>query len=52
MMPDLGNYAAAVLSSYALSLTLIAGLVAASVVRARRIKQKLADIEKRISQDD
>ncbi len=47
MMPDLGKYAEAVLSSYAVSIALIILLVIASVVRARRVKRDLDGIEKR-----
>lgn len=41
MMPELGKYAGAVLSAYGLSLVLIAGIVAVSVVRARRVARAL-----------
>lgn len=47
MMPDLGKYAGAVLSSYAVSLVLIVALVVLSVWRARRIKAELDRIEER-----
>ncbi|WGW03255.1 heme exporter protein CcmD [Tropicibacter oceani] len=47
MMPDLGKYAGAVLSSYALSILLIVVLVVASVLRARKVKAELAQIEER-----
>ena len=47
MMPDLGKYAGAVLSAYAVSLLLIAVLVALSLWRARRVKAELARIEAR-----
>ncbi|GAB4290821.1 MAG: hypothetical protein Kow0058_09880 [Roseovarius sp.] len=50
-MPDLGKYAEAVLSSYALSLLLIAVLVAASIHRARRVKRELREIEERMRRD-
>ncbi len=45
MMPDLGKYAEAVLSSYAVSIVLIAGLIAVSVIRARRVKKDLQGVE-------
>ncbi len=48
MMPDLGKYAETVLSSYAISLLLITGLVMASVIRARRMRRKLDEVEKRV----
>ncbi len=44
-MPDLGQYAAAVLSAYGISLLLLAGLVAVSFWRARNIKVQLARAE-------
>ncbi|SEK49727.1 heme exporter protein D [Roseovarius azorensis] len=47
MMPDLGKYAEAVLSSYALSIMLIAGLVAVSLIRARRVRKELQGIERK-----
>ena len=47
MMPDLGKYAGAVLSSYALALGLIVLLVAVSVLRARKVKATLEQIEHR-----
>ena len=46
-MPDLGKYADAVLSSYAVSIALIVVLVAASVIRARRVKADLDVVEAR-----
>jgi heme exporter protein D len=48
MMPDLGKYAGAVLSSYAVSLLLIVVLVAVSVWRARRVRADLAQVEERV----
>ncbi|WP_136441233.1 heme exporter protein CcmD [Pacificoceanicola onchidii] len=47
-MPDLGKYADAVLSSYAVSLGLIIALVAVSILRARRVRAELRDIEERL----
>ncbi|MGY9050184.1 MAG: heme exporter protein CcmD [Rhodobacterales bacterium] len=47
MMPDLGKYAGAVLSSYAVALGLIVVLVALSIWRARRVKAALDLVEKR-----
>jgi heme exporter protein D len=46
-MPDLGKYAAEVLSSYGISLALILGLVALSIFRSRRVRASLAEIEAR-----
>jgi heme exporter protein D len=47
MMPDLGKYAVEVLSAYAASLVLIAGIVALSLRRSARIRRELKDIEAR-----
>ena len=46
-MPDLGKYAEAVLSSYAISLGLIVALVVLSILRARKVKAQLAEVEAR-----
>lgn len=48
MMPDLGKYAEAVLSSYAVSILLIAVLIAVSVRRSNRVKNELQEIEKKV----
>jgi heme exporter protein D len=47
LLPDLGKYAGTVLSSYAVSFVLIAALVVMSVLRSRKIKRDLAEIEAR-----
>ncbi|WP_425277782.1 heme exporter protein CcmD [Roseivivax isoporae] len=46
-MPDLGDYAGAVLSAYAVSLGLIVGLVVLSLWRARRVRAALDKVERR-----
>lgn len=46
-MPDLGKYADAVLSAYAISIALLVLLVAASVWKARKTKAELAEVEAR-----
>lgn len=51
MMPDLGKYAFAVLSSYGVSLGLIVVLVLASISRSRRVKSALDDVENRRKSD-
>ncbi len=51
MMPDLGKYADAVLSSYAVSLVLLLVLVALSWRRSVRTKNALQEIEKRQKND-
>ncbi|WP_371227024.1 heme exporter protein CcmD [Roseovarius sp. 2305UL8-3] len=47
-MPDLGKYADAVLSSYAVSLALIVALVAMSILRAGKVKKQLDAIEQKV----
>ncbi|WP_319823860.1 heme exporter protein CcmD [Thalassovita sp.] len=47
MMPELGKYAAEVLSSYAVSIGLIVVLVAVSILRSRKARADLAEVEKR-----
>jgi len=47
MMPDLGKYADAVLSAYAASIVLILAIIVLSVLRSRRIKAQLAEVEAR-----
>ncbi|MDR7125132.1 heme exporter protein CcmD [Pseudotabrizicola sp. 4114] len=50
MMPDLGRYAVAVLSSYGATLALLAGLVALTLWQGRRVKRQLAEVEARQGQ--
>ena len=47
MMPELGKYAATVLSAYGVSIVLILGLVAVSMIRAARVKRQLQDVEEK-----
>ncbi len=47
-MPDLGAYSFEVLSSYALTIGLIAGLIWLSIARARRVRRALEDAEARV----
>lgn len=47
MMPDLGKYAGAVLSSYAASIVLIAVLVGWSVWRGAKVRRALKEVETR-----
>jgi len=44
-MPELGKYAAEVLSAYGVSLVLLAGLVLLSLRKGRRARADLARIE-------
>ncbi len=47
MMPDLGKYADTVLSSYAVSILLIVGLVWWSLRAARKAREELDQVEGR-----
>ncbi|WP_397542224.1 heme exporter protein CcmD [Roseovarius salis] len=51
MMPDLGKYAEAVLSSYAVSIALIVALVGMSLLRSRRVKAQLDEVERKAQRD-
>ncbi|MCL6285042.1 heme exporter protein CcmD [Ruegeria sp. 2012CJ41-6] len=51
MMPDLGKYTEAVLSSYALSLLLLGLLVVLSLWRGRKVRSEMEQTELRISRD-
>ena len=48
MMPDLGKYADAVLSSYAVSLVLLALIIWLSLRRSKRIKSDLEEVERKV----
>ena len=48
MMPDLGKYAVEVLSAYAISLTLLGGLIWFSWRKSRRVKAALKEVEARV----
>lgn len=48
MMPDLGKYADAVLSSYAVSILMIVVLVLLSVRRSNRVKKELQEVERKV----
>ena len=45
-MPDLGQYAGAVLGAYAATIALIGGLILVSVLKARRARRLLREAEK------
>ena len=45
-MPDLGEYAGAVLSAYAISLLLLGGIVVMSFAQARRMRRRLTEVER------
>ncbi|SDX50458.1 heme exporter protein CcmD [Roseicitreum antarcticum] len=48
MMPDLGRYAFEVTMAYAVSLALVAALVALIWARAARVRRQLDDMENRM----
>ncbi|MEM8692912.1 MAG: heme exporter protein CcmD [Pseudomonadota bacterium] len=50
-MPDLGKYADAVLSAYAVSILLLAVIVALTLWRGRRVRAEMQDVEARRSRD-
>lgn len=47
MMPDLGKYAASVLSAYGASILLLAGIVLISLRAGRKARAELRDVETR-----
>jgi heme exporter protein D len=47
MIPDLGKYAFAVLSSYAASVLLLVAVVLLTIWQGRRVKRHLAEAEAR-----
>lgn len=47
MIPDLGAYAVEVLAAYSVSIALLIGLVAMSLLRARKLRRKLVEVEQR-----
>lgn len=47
MIPDLGNYAGAVLWSYVAAITLIVALVGLSIWQGARVKRALREVEAR-----
>ncbi|MFK7876467.1 MAG: heme exporter protein CcmD [Paracoccaceae bacterium] len=49
-MPDLGKYADAVLSAYAVSIAVLIGIVAISLWRGRRVRAELEQVEHRAGQ--
>lgn len=49
MMPDLGKYAVAVLSSYGATLGLLAAIIGLTLWRGARVRRQLDEIEERRS---
>ena len=47
MMPDLGKYAATVLTAYGASILLLAGLIWLSIRAARKSRKTLEDLERK-----
>ena len=50
-MPDLGKYADAVLSAYAVSITLLVAIVALTLWRGRKVRAEMDAVEKRSGRD-
>lgn len=46
-MPDLGKYGETIMSAYAATIILVAAIVIVSLVRARKVKKQLAELEAR-----
>jgi len=46
-MPDLGKYAEIVLTAYAATIVLLAAIIVVSVLRSRKTKRQLAELEAR-----
>jgi len=46
-MPDLGKYGETILTAYAATVILLAVIVVVSVVRARKVKRQLEELEAR-----
>ena len=46
-MLDLGKYAEAVLSAYAVSIVLLVGVVVLTLWRGRRVRAEMEDVERR-----
>ncbi len=51
MIPDLGKYADAVLSSYAASIVLLVALVVFSILRGRKVRAEMEKIEQRVTRN-
>lgn len=51
MMPDLGKYADTVLSAYGASLVLLIGLIVFSILRGRKVRAEMEEVEQRISRN-
>ena len=47
-MPELGKYSDTVLSAYAVSILLVVLLVVASILRAKKVKKQLQEVENKV----
>lgn len=52
MMPDLGRYAVAVLSSYGATIALLVAVIALTLWQGRRVKRQLDEVETRQGKDN
>ncbi|WP_299657211.1 heme exporter protein CcmD [uncultured Tateyamaria sp.] len=50
-MPDLGKYADAVLSAYAVSIVLLVAIVGLSLWRGRKVRAEMENVERRSGRD-
>jgi len=46
-MPDLGKYGDTILAAYAATIILVAAIVVVSLIRSRKVKRQLAELEAR-----
>ncbi|WP_171099817.1 MULTISPECIES: heme exporter protein CcmD [unclassified Ruegeria] len=51
MIPDLGKYADTVLSAYAVSILLLIGLVVFSLLRGRKVRTQMEQVEQRVTRN-
>jgi heme exporter protein D len=50
-MPDLGDYAFAVLASYGATVVLVAGVIALTLWRRAQVARRLAEVEARMGRE-
>ncbi len=46
-MPDLGKYGETILTAYSATIILVAAIVVLSILRSRKVKRQLAELEAR-----
>ncbi|WP_299076217.1 heme exporter protein CcmD [uncultured Ruegeria sp.] len=51
MIPDLGKYTDTVLTSYAVSIVLLAALIVFSVLRGRKVRAEMEKVEQRMTRN-